>query len=217
MIRRQLGRVQRLDLIGQLLKYVLLEPPQDERPHPPCDVLRLHLAERLVVREHRREREVEDGPQFVERVLDGRSGQRKPVVCLEGTDGLRDLRQMVLNRLRLVEDHGVKHPPHILLRVDAQQRVRGDVHVGERGASIRTVGRRADICSGRIDSSRAGGRPDVCKGGAEAREGRVGPGSTGHIIVGLQRPEGRIAIGCVPRDHDRVHVRPNFSISFRQL
>ena len=104
--RRQLGRD------------VLFEPAEQERAHALAQRrggpgAALGDRARVAVREIRSPAqqapvgEVHQAPQLLQPVLDGRAGQRQPEGRGQRVRGARGLAVGVLDRLRLVEDHGV--------------------------------------------------------------------------------------------------------------
>ncbi len=104
-----------------------------DRPHET-------MAELRPVPEQVRCDQIEQGPQLVEVILDGRPGQGDPRVGRDGARGLRHLRTGVLQDLRLVEDRGAPLDPRQGRAVRAQRGVAGErhraaVHRGQRPAA----------------------------------------------------------------------------------
>lgn len=71
----------------------------------PLDVPREPLAELVMRIEKRGHDEVEEGPELVHRVLDGRPGEEESVAAAEAEEGLPASTRRALDRLRFVEDH----------------------------------------------------------------------------------------------------------------
>jgi hypothetical protein len=69
------------------------------------DVLGEPLAELVVRVEEGRHDEVEEGPEFVHRVLDGGTGEEESVAAAEAEERLPSCTSRALDRLGFVEDH----------------------------------------------------------------------------------------------------------------
>ena len=132
-----------LNLLGrQIDRHLLLGPTQHERADPAAqpveelgllaglDGLAVEVAEAVPPRVEPGRGEREEGPQVHERVLERGAGHREDEGGGQPPQGLMGLGAVVLDELRLVEDHATPADLGELRGVDAQHRIGGDDEVG---------------------------------------------------------------------------------------
>ena len=136
-----------LPLVGKIRNdaSIRLDAPQDEGARHKAQAL-LHglvalvdrldepLPKRGLARQQPRRCDREDRVEIREVVLDGRARESKPPPLGQGLDGLRDTGVVILDVLRLVEDHTVERRGGEIIEIACDERIGREGEVGSASA-----------------------------------------------------------------------------------